>query len=144
VDPRAGRRRRGGPRQFFVEARERLLAFAAHQFELDAPRGEQGTLRQHYEAAATQGSVQAQLELVGDGLDLPVQAEHVWRWYGELAAGRGSNGWGPDPITWADLGAWQRLTGAQPDPVELSWLLRLDQAWLKAFAAASREKGKGA
>jgi hypothetical protein len=141
VDPRAGRRRRGGPRQFFVEVRERLLAFAAHQFNLDAPRPG-GTLRQHYETAAVH-SVSAQLELDGE-VELPAQAEHVWAWYGELAAARGSNGWGPNPVTWADLGAWQRLTGAQPDPVELSWLLRLDQAWLKAFAAASREKGKGA
>jgi hypothetical protein len=141
VDPRAGRCCGGRPGKFFAEVREQLIAFAEHEFELDAPR-KGGSLRQHYEAAAAQGSPTAQVEL--DGLELPAPAAHVWQWFQELAAGRGSNGWGPNPLTWADLGAWQRLTGVHPSPHELGWLLHLDQAWLKAIAAASSEKGKGA
>lgn len=123
--------------------RERLLGFAAHQFALDARRPDGSTLRQHYEVGAAQGLATAIVALAGDE-ELPAQCEHVWVWFGELAAARGSNGWGPNPITWADLAAWQRLTGARPTPREVEWILRLDHAWLKSVADAQKDGGKTA
>lgn len=95
------------------------------------------TLRDHYQAAAAQGSPTAKLEL--DGLPLPDAAAHVWQWFLELHAARGGGGFGPAPLGYGDIEAWQRLTHSIVAPNELGWLIDLDHTFLRANA----EKSKG-
>jgi hypothetical protein len=49
-----------------------------------------------------------------------------------LSAGRGSSGWGPEPIRYIDIEAWSRLTGRILRPHEVQALLMIDQAYLAA------------
>lgn len=80
------------------------------------------------------------------GPELPQIAAHVLAWFNELQAWRGSSGLGPARITQA-LDAWARWTGARPTPLEVEWLLELDEIWLKhqsdeSAGKADRQKGK--
>lgn len=67
----------------------------------------------------------------GEPPELPWQIEHVWRWFGELCAGRA----GLAPLTYPDIDAWSRLTGAMVRPSEVGLIKRLDYLWLKLMAA---------
>lgn len=61
---------------------------------------------------------------------LPAAAQRLWGWFAELDAARGSNGWGPNPIGWAELAAWQQLAGVQLTPWEAETLRTLDRVRL--------------
>ena len=64
----------------------------------------------------------------------PKELEHVWIWFLELTAARGSNGFGPNPISYAELQAWSLLTKQNPTPWEISLLKRLDKHYLIIMA----------
>lgn len=87
-------------------------------------------MREHLEAAAAQGSAQAQADLQGP--DLPLAGAHLWLWFLELDSARGSNGWGLNPVGYAEMEAWARLTGRRPGPHEIETLRALDRARLAA------------
>ena len=78
-----------------------------------------------------------------DGPELPADGAHVWAWFLELSAGRGSNGFGPNPISYLDLLAWSLLTGAITRPAEIEAIMALDRVWmsLQATNAAPRADG---
>lgn len=67
-----------------------------------------------------------------DGPELPADGAHVWAWFLELSAGRGSNGFGPNPISYLDLLAWSLLTGTITRPAEVEAIMALDRAWMAA------------
>lgn len=90
--------------------------------------------RQHLESVARQtGKLPAEL----DTPPIPAWAEHIVGWWAELNAARGGNGMGPNPISWADIAAWSRLTATEPSPFEVRTILALDQAWLAEQAKSS-------
>lgn len=89
------------------------------------------TLRQHLEAVRRATGREPQ-EL--DVPALPPQAAHLWDIYAQLAAARGSNGFGPNPIGWAELEAWQRLNGFDLSPWEAETLIHIDYAARAALA----------
>lgn len=62
---------------------------------------------------------------------LPAAAAELWAWFGELDAARGSTGWGPAPIGWAELDAWQRVGGQRLTAWEAGTLMALDAARLR-------------
>lgn len=95
-------------------------------------------MREHLESVAEQ-SIDARLRL--EAPPLADQAAQVWQWYRELDAARGSSGFGPNPIGYADLEAWRRLTGALVRPHELGWLLEVDRRFLQACLEAPKKKG---
>ena len=77
----------------------------------------------------------AQLEARGlpppsglEGPELPLCVRHLWDWWQELHLARGSSGFGPVPLSWSDIDAWARLTGARPSPPELRAIMALDRA----------------
>lgn len=84
--------------------------------------------RQHVERAAAAGSKVAQAELQGPVL--PMSCAHVWAWFLELAAARSANGTSLNPVGFADIDAWARLTGRRPTPWEVGALRALDTVWL--------------
>ncbi|MGE4043588.1 MAG: hypothetical protein AB7F35_01950 [Acetobacteraceae bacterium] len=85
------------------------------------------TRRAHLESVERQtGRRPAEL----DGPELPADGAHLWEWFLELCAGRGSNGFGPNPISWLDLLAWTTLTGTITRPAEIEAIMTLDRSWI--------------
>jgi hypothetical protein len=60
----------------------------------------------------------------------------LWNAFVELHEGRGSNGYGPNPITWQDLAAWQSISGVTLTAWEVSAIRALDSV---ALAAAAKQ-----
>lgn len=74
--------------------------------------------------------------------EIPDQADHVWDWFWELSARRRS---GPEALTFAEVGEWQRLTGTAIRPEEVEMIMRMDDAFLSQVredqsAAADRAR----
>ncbi len=62
-------------------------------------------------------------------VDVPDQGAHVWEWFWELSGRRKT---GPEALSFAEVGEWQRLTGQDVLPVEIEMLLSMDDAYLRA------------
>lgn len=60
----------------------------------------------------------------------------VWR---ELAAARGGHGFGPQPLDWATIAAWQSLMDVSLSPWEIETLRTLDAAALAAMEKPEAE-----
>lgn len=111
-----------------------MIAFAEHQFALARRRPDGATEREHLLSVERQtGRRPAAL----DGPMLPADGAHVWASFLELSAGRGSNGFGPNPISWLDLLAWRMLTGVIVRPAEIDAIMALDRAWLARQTTAA-------
>lgn len=67
---------------------------------------------------------------------MPAWGAHLLNAWQELHAGRGSNGFGPNPISWPDLQAWSALTGSVVTPFEARVIMQIDRVWLDIQAKA--------
>lgn len=67
---------------------------------------------------------------------LPVAVRPVWNAFIAMHERRGSNGYGPNPITWHDIAAWQAVSGLVLTPWEASVVGTLDGV---AMAAAAKQ-----
>ena len=67
---------------------------------------------------------------------MPADGEHIWRWFCELTVARGSNGWGPNPLSYQDIAAWVALTGTITRPEEVKAIMLLDRIWMAEQAKA--------
>ena len=86
-------------------------------------------MREHLEQRATkgdEGAKQAQAELSGP--EPPEELIYLWTWWIELNRSRGGGMNGPEGLTYQGIDAWARLTGADPEPVEVEALFELDAA----------------
>lgn len=54
----------------------------------------------------------------------PPAGQQVWDWFWELDKGR-QVGMGVNAISWADIEAWQHVTGARPEPWELNAIYKM-------------------
>ncbi len=99
------------------------------------------TARQHAEAFERQTGLKSP-EL--NGPELPPDLAHVWGWFLELHARRGSNGFGSNPLAWGDLLAWSSLTRPGIRLAELQAILMIDNAWMASQAeeALSKERAR--
>jgi hypothetical protein len=130
--PSRGAHRRPGK---LAERDGELIAFARHRFDLDLPR-KGGRKRDHLESVARQlGRRPAGL----DGPQLPAWGEHIWSAWLDLHQGRRVGFNGAEPLSWADLDAWSRLTGAEMRPDEVALLMRVDREF---FAVRGEIEGK--
>jgi hypothetical protein len=68
---------------------------------------------------------------------------HLWGWFVELSHARSSNGYSANPIGFAEIEAWARLTGQEPTPWEVSVLRRMDTAALEEMAKKSAAQTNG-
>lgn len=64
-------------------------------------------------------------------LECPDFVLHVWGWFCDLSRAR-SGGMGPNPIGYAEIEAWARLTGRRPTSFETECLRMLDDLFLSA------------
>ena len=102
------------------------MTFARSEFRLSKP-GEDGVpLREKLGKARANGLQKLP--------QMPTALEHVWHWFRDLSFARTSNGFGPNPITYAEIAAWRDLTLAMPNPWEVSLLKRLDRAYLEEMS----------
>jgi hypothetical protein len=74
----------------------------------------------------------------GPASEPPELASHVWEWFWDLSAARGSNGFGLNPVGFVDLAAWAAMTGAEPLEWELQALREMDRAFLSEHANLKR------
>lgn len=123
-----------------AECREALVTFARHQFGLLKQHGG-GTLRDHLE------SVERQTGKTPDKLippDFPDAVGHLWEWFIDLDRARPSGGFGPSAISYAEIDAFARLTGAEPTPFEVDVLRALDREYLATVVAWREAESKTA
>lgn len=66
--------------------------------------------------------------------EMPEWGAYLLSLFHDLAAGRGSTGFGPSAITWGEMESWLRLRRLHLAGWEIDVLRRLDHAWLQAFA----------
>ncbi|WP_457587400.1 phage tail assembly chaperone [Ensifer canadensis] len=67
----------------------------------------------------------------------PAEAGHIWDWFVELHNGRQS-GFAANPISFSEIVAFCRLTGAVITPWELSVIRRMDQVVLAIINKTGR------
>ena len=70
----------------------------------------------------------------------PSIAGHVWGWFQELQEGRSGNGFGPNPLSFAEIAAWASLTGRRPQPWEVRALKKIDLAYLETTVKPPEKK----
>ena len=58
---------------------------------------------------------------------------YIWSWYNELAGARGSGGFGPLPIAFAEIYAWSRLMGIDISPWEVVLIRKIDVKFVGAL-----------
>lgn len=58
---------------------------------------------------------------------MPDEVDHVWDWFWTLSARRKS---GPEPLSFAEVGEWQRLMATPVRPEEVEMIMSMDDAYL--------------
>jgi hypothetical protein len=115
------------------------LAFARRQFELSQPQEDGQPLIAHLRFVQQKtGRVD---EMIANAPPLPDGLQPLWGTFLELHDSRGSTGWGPMRITYADMDAFCRVTGAALKPWEIEVIRKTDGLWLSEFAP--KPKGGG-
>lgn len=71
----------------------------------------------------------------------PLALTYLWRTFSRLSSRRGSSGFGPSPIGWADIDAFVRLTQFALKPWEVEVIETLDTLFMAAFAKAKGPPG---
>ena len=103
---------------------------ARHQARLAKTDDKGVPARTHLERRAERGDrigLEAREQLRGP--EMPQALEYLWEWFLELNASRSVGMHGLAAITYQDIDAWARLTGREPDPLEVQALMQLDTAW---------------
>jgi hypothetical protein len=72
----------------------------------------------------------AELEAELAAPPLPSALSYLWTAYSRLAARRGSNGSGPNFITYTDIDAFARLTGIRLNAWEIEMIEALDRCYI--------------
>lgn len=70
----------------------------------------------------------------------PRQLLYLWWWFWELSSRRGSSGFGPLPITEADIWFFQCNRNIRLKDWELRFITRADMVYMTFFAERAREK----
>lgn len=87
------------------------------------------TLSEHYAVLEKKGR-----KVRPKGPTLPSDAAYLWNHFVLLHSARTAGGFGPNPITYPEIDAYNRLTGAGLDGWEVSAIRALDDAYLAAAA----------
>jgi hypothetical protein len=61
-----------------------------------------------------------------------LEAGHVWEFFWQLSAARGSNGFGLNPFSYSEIDAFGRLNRIAFEPWEVAALKQMDAAYLRA------------
>lgn len=69
-----------------------------------------------------------------DGPEVPWAGARIWGLFLRLHEGRGGGGFGPAPITYEAIEAFQRVSGEPLRPFEIEIIRALDREWLSTVA----------
>ena len=106
-----------------------MTAYAEHDFPL-AKTHNGATLREMLErVAAVTGEAPEEL----NGPPFPDRYAHVWSAFLEIHTGRSYSSNGPNPLSWADIEAWDRLFKQGLKDWEIRAIKALDLVWLRAM-----------
>ncbi|NAZ37146.1 hypothetical protein [Rubellimicrobium sp. CFH 75288] len=100
-----------------------------------------GSFADHQAAAA-----RARGQPIPKGPEPPPEAVHIWNAFMALHLARSASDLGPNPLGWAEIDAWCRLTRTRLDPWEAEAIRALDDAYLASRIPAGKprpEEGKG-
>ena len=76
------------------------------------------------------------------GPPFPEGVGYLYHWFCSIAAGRSSNGFGPNRISSVEINAWSQLAGHRLTPWEFEMIQLLDQRWLTVYAELHRPDEK--
>lgn len=105
---------------------------------LAEPEEDGSPLLDHLLSIERQTGVRPQILL--DAPPLPQGCEDLWRIFDELHGCRGSNGFGLTRISFVELDAWQRVSGAKLLPWELEAIRKADGAFMRRWNEAHRQQ----
>lgn len=94
-------------------------------------------------------NIQRQLErallaaLSGRPATVPESGRLAWGWFLDLCRTRSSNGYGPNPISHAEIDAYSRLYRWPLEPRHIDMILAMDRVWLDHMRG-SPKNGAGA
>lgn len=103
-------------------------------------RRDGSTLREHLQALY-RNTRQTPPELLPP--PLPAAAGGLLDTWNTITKSRTGNGFGPSPLTWQDIHAWQSVSGMQLTPWEAETFLDLDRAVLAAQASPAKDNDNG-
>lgn len=78
--------------------------------------------------------------LAGGRPVVPEAGRLLWNFFVEMSDGRSGSGFGPNPISWAEMEAWMRVRRWPLTDAHISILRAMDRAWLE-FADRKASKG---
>lgn len=77
-----------------------------------------------------------------EGPGLPEECRHLWYIFMDLHARRGNNGFGPNPLTYGELTAWQIVHRTTLDTLEVQLLFMADTTYLIEYARQNAPKDR--
>lgn len=105
------------------------MTFAEFEFSLDVEQEDKATLREHLAAYEERTGRPHQTML--DAPPLPEGCRQLWRTWNDLR-GSVSSGMGIGRISYAEMGAYQELTGHILAPWEVDAIRKVDRAFVIA------------
>ncbi|MGV8831261.1 MAG: phage tail assembly chaperone [Devosia sp.] len=75
------------------------------------------------------------VHLAGGRQPVPEAGRLAWGWFIDLCRTRTSNGYGPNPISFAEIEAYARLYRWPLEPRHVGIILALDRVWLEKARA---------
>jgi hypothetical protein len=82
-------------------------------------------------------------QLDGKAGRFPDAGRLAWRWFNDLCRTRTSNGYGPNPISFAEIEAYARLYRWPLEPRHVELILDMDRTWLEWARTAGSPSGGG-
>lgn len=95
------------------------------------------SIRSHYESVQRQTGITP--KELAEIPPMPEALAYLWEWFLQLDGARGGNGFGLNPLSYAEIQAWAQLTRLQPEPWEVSAIKRIDSSRIRV----SQEKKPG-
>lgn len=62
---------------------------------------------------------------------MPDGAGLAWRWFNDVCRTRTSNGYGPNPLSYAEIEAYARLHRWPLEPRHVDLILAMDRVWME-------------
>lgn len=75
--------------------------------------------------------------------DFPHELQSVWTKFLDIHRGRRYGISGANPISYADIYMWSRVTGGSVEPWEVQVIMRLDRSWIKEMKSEGESSGSG-
>lgn len=113
------------------------MDYARWQAQAGEAVGDGSTARDHWEVAARRGNPLAIARLTPP--EIPESVDYLWGWTMELHGRSGAHMAGLNPLSYATVDAWSRLTHTYPDPLEVHALMALDAVLLGSEPPTEQE-----